>query len=833
MDMVVQGSVSASSLLWERSASWVLTVVCKVMFDLVPGEARLRSTPEPPAEHDVPWEAPYAWSLRVAKDLVPVKPNVDVVLTGHAYAPGGRPTRSLVARLAVGSLDKSVEVVADRYFDPAGVFREGSPFTHMPLVYERAAGGPGTWNTAGVRVGQRDAHGNTLLPNLVVPGTQVLSPERLFLAPVGFGPIPAEWPSRVEKLGRRSPRDLPPTWDGQSVPDDIGRDYFNMAPPDQQIATLHEDETITLENLHASHPTLTCRLPGVRPKVTLEVRGAPATIPVRVDTLHIDTDRGTCTLIWRGYMPLRDRRDAGRVVVALDALDALAPPERRPTSVGTERASDPTSLVESPTSGTPFRRAVTLMTYESASSLPSMGNSGLPFAPHEGGPSSNRRLPPSNSANLEAQESPRGGPIDHGLPFTTGVRSADPLVGAVGDTPPPVSGAPAWLQSRMGAPSTVVAPSVPPPAASWSFTPDVAVVPPAPRSTPRQEPSSPWALGPPTPPAVLSPAVPVQVPVPVIAGRGGEALPNSASAASDAAADVQGRPAAPPPAKSLPAIAALAPEKASRAMGEVLELLWYDEAQVPRMRAWWEELVTDLDFEASDPRRDLGAEDPEKARGRHNVFGILSDGEVLTPASLPRVINAAVNDRGRFTPPLTLLGGELRFPFDEVETLRATILAATPLVGSDKRLKESIDSMSELLKTPYLQGSTGVVEKLTRDLRDQFRDVNRGLPAGYLDGHVERLLLEQRRYAIRKVFGGEFIRALLVPSTPEGSASSTVAAVPVYLPKHLDQSLPMMITMKVRLIAEAHLQQDLYETSPHALRAVALGRSFQLDGRRG
>ena len=92
MDVVAQGAVSASSLLWERSASWVLTVVCKATFDLVPGEARLRSTPEPPSEHDVPWEAPYGRSLRVARDLVPIKPNVDVVLTGHAYAPGGRPT---------------------------------------------------------------------------------------------------------------------------------------------------------------------------------------------------------------------------------------------------------------------------------------------------------------------------------------------------------------------------------------------------------------------------------------------------------------------------------------------------------------------------------------------------------------------------------------------------------------------------------------------------------------------------------------------------------------------------------------------------------------------
>jgi hypothetical protein len=36
--------------------------------------------------------------------------------------------------------------------------------------------------------------------------------------------------------------------------------------------------------------------------------------------------------------------------------------------------------------------------------------------------------------------------------------------------------------------------------------------------------------------------------------------------------------------------------------------------------------------------------------------------------------------------------------------------------------------------------------------------------------------------------------------------------------------------MKVRLIAEAQLQQDPYDTSPYALRAVALGRSYQLDG---
>jgi hypothetical protein len=382
--------------------------------------------------------------------------------------------------------------------------------------------------------------------------------------------------------------------------------------------------------------------------------------------------------------------------------------------------------------------------------------------------------------------------------------------------------------------------------------PPPAVMPPpaVPRSAP-QEPSSPWASGAPISAvgaaggaAALTAAA---APLPVISPRGsGGGVPGGATAASDAAAaaDAAGDipSIAPTPAwspSSLPSFAASADRVHRAGPNDILDLLWYDEAQVARMRAWWEELVTALDFEPGDPRRDLGAEDPEKARGRHNVFGILSDGVIVDPSNISRVVAEAVNEKGRFTPPLTLMGGELRFPFDEVETLRATVVAVTPLIGADKRLKDTVDSINELLKTPYLQGSSGVVEKLTRDLRTQFREANRALPASYLDAHVERLLLEQRRYAIRKVFGGEFIRALLTSPGSSGSdsgsggkSSSASEPIPVYLPKLLDQTLPMLVVMKVRIIAEAHLQQDPYDSSPYALRAVALGRSSQLDALR-
>jgi hypothetical protein len=836
MNIVKIGPLAVDSLTWQGPGNRVLTVICKATFTLRPGESPLHPVQQPIEAEDVYLEGEPHRSLQTPGDLVPFKPRAEVVLVGFAFAPRAEPVRSLVVRLVVGTLDKAFEVVGDRAWTPDGALPEPARFTRQALRYERAGGGPDTANPVGV---SPDLQGTGALPNLQ-PAGFVPSRRGEIVPPVGFGPISSTWPGRREKLGQLAalPEGL------AQLPHDLDPAYFNCAPRDQQIERLCEDERLVLENLHPQHPRLITSLPRVRPRAFADRGEGLQEIPMVADTLWIDTSAGICTLTWRAH--IENPASSGVVVVAMEApgmplpwaevqsaAQAQAPAATQaPAAVQAHPPTLPPAAPEAP-----MRRAVTLMHFDSAV-LPATANAGLPFVPQDSAPSSRARLPvspgdvpESRAGNEAAPQSTTG--VDRrrsgaGLPFSPSPRSSDPLVGTQGDAGPPAGNAqPAWLQNRMGPPAAVVPAPPPLPAAPWSFTPEATPIPPAPRSSP-QAANSPWALG----PAAVPPPV---VPLPALAtprALGGAALPNSASAASDAAADVQARAPAPPPlpSKSPPTPT---PDKASRATGEVLELLWYDEARVPRIRAWWEELVTDLDFEDSDPRRDLGAEDPDKARGRHNVFGILSDGEVLSPTSLPRVISAAVNDKGRFTPPLTLLGGELRFPFDEVETLRATLQAATPLAGTDKRLKESIDSMNELLKTPYLQGSTGVVEKLTRDLRDQFRDANRSLPAGYLDGHVERMLLEQRRYAIRKVFGGEFIRALLVPSTPEGGAASTAVPVPVYLPKHLDQSLPMMITMKVRLIAEAHLQQDLYETSPHALRVAALGRSFQLDGRRG
>ncbi|MEZ4309495.1 MAG: hypothetical protein R3F14_15775 [Polyangiaceae bacterium] len=185
----------------------------------------------------------------------------------------------------------------------------------------------------------------------------------------------------------------------------------------------------------------------------------------------------------------------------------------------------------------------------------------------------------------------------------------------------------------------------------------------------------------------------------------------------------------------------------------------------------------------------------------------------------------AVGDDGTFVPPLVLLAGELNFVFDELAALKAAVAATSPFASSDKKLKETLDTVAELLQTPWIQGSTGVADGLVQRIKEAFAQGNRSLPASYLDSHTERTLLEQRAFQKRTVFGEPHLRALLSPLGVQ-------ASIPTYLPEALATKLPMVLRMRVRLLAEAHLPQDQYETYPASLRAVAIGRSSPIPGRR-
>ena len=133
MNVTSVGPFLTSSLVWRPAPDlWVLTVVAKATFALKPGKVGLAADQQSVNEHERHWSDDAARSLYAPSDLVPFKRRVDVVLVGQAFAPRGAPARTLVVRLCVGEIDKSIEVHPDRALTREGELREGARWTSMP-----------------------------------------------------------------------------------------------------------------------------------------------------------------------------------------------------------------------------------------------------------------------------------------------------------------------------------------------------------------------------------------------------------------------------------------------------------------------------------------------------------------------------------------------------------------------------------------------------------------------------------------------------------------------------------------------------------------------------
>ena len=912
MDVVSLCPFRVGSLLWQpQRGSWNLTVVCKATYDLLPVESRLADEQEYPSEDDNHWNDDDARSLYLPSDLAPFKVRADVMLVGHAFAPGGQPVRSVVARLIVGDVDKAIEVHLDRWWTQDGLLREGSRFSKMPLRYERAAGGPDTSNPVGIRADARpDLYGQTTVANLQQPG-MLLADRSDFIEPIGFGPIAPGWPSRRDKLGRHAASFTQTGWQNEPLPPDIDQSYFNAAPRDQQTASLRDNERIILENLHPQHPRLLTSLPGVRPRAFIDRRGAaPQELAMAADTLWIDTDRSLCTLTWRTRVAVEGPTQSGRVVIGMEMVGqrlTFADLERRNAEV---IEIDSAELIDQETADVPALQA------QRPAEPGRTARPGLPPPrPSAGPPPSKPDAPPSDREPGARRPRPNSSTLS--MPIQ-GVGSALPFVASgaqtfpasppgalnpstteneeTGESPPqggdgsPVwlskrtrtvatsetsneQASPAWLNQRSATvlqsqsaglpvlpPPAVVQPApVPPPVVQPAAHPPPVVpttqiggpvappgpVPPPPaivsggmaRGASSSGPvvDSPWAGG-----GMDPRADPLHIPLSpspnIVAARDASGPSNSAgttgaTAASNAAAAASGpwTPVAPPASVDAPAAApAIRPAPRGMPAREVTDLLWYDPEYLGKIRKKpsWKEI-----FEEIAPKKvEIGFDDeeppppPQEELDSRDLFGVLTRGHPVDTQGVDEAIGDAVEDDGTFRPPLILIAGDLSFPFDELEMLKATVTAVSPLIAGDKKLKETVDTVNELMKTTWTQGSGTVAESLTQRVKEAFAQGNRMLPASYLDSHTERILMEQRHYQRRTVFGAVFIRSLL-------SAFGTQTPIPTYIPDSLSKKLPMFQRLKVRLICEAQGQQDQFESHPSALRVVVLGRVLPITRR--
>lgn len=259
-------------------------------------------------------------------DLAEYKRNAEVMLRGTCHAPGGKPVTECPVRFAVGAWSKLLRVVGRRVWTESilgSKIGDPAPFTGMPLGWAQSFGGPGhAPNPVGKGLGTPE------LPNVESPGVPILSRSDR-PAPAGFGPLSPHWQERRAKIGKA--RHKPSGEKGSPYyGDDFDWTYFHAAPADQQLpGYLRGDEEVVFQNLHATLPVLTTRLPGHRVRAFVkDVEQRFREVPMHLDTLFADLDKGFLYLTWRGVEPVRefDLLDVKTVLFASEPLSAAPLP---------------------------------------------------------------------------------------------------------------------------------------------------------------------------------------------------------------------------------------------------------------------------------------------------------------------------------------------------------------------------------------------------------------------------------------------------------------------------------------------------------------------------
>jgi hypothetical protein len=276
---------------------------------------------------DVYWGDPEHSSPRFEAELTACKAATDVVVIGHAYASGDPVTVRCDVAIKIGRARKVIAVVGDRVAWRHGddiVFSEPEPFSTMPMVFERAYGGPGYPRNpvgCGFVVAAMPEH-PVALPNFEDPA-DLLTPERLLLRnpkhwnrqplPHGMSWFGKSWYPRMSYAGvipgnvdanetmREEALGLVPighialarqfrlpSWDVR---------FANGAAPGLAVQGLRGDEPVRLTNLTRSGRA-EFRLPGNAPTIVADIGAGESRPDVGLRSVVIEPDTARVTLIW-------------------------------------------------------------------------------------------------------------------------------------------------------------------------------------------------------------------------------------------------------------------------------------------------------------------------------------------------------------------------------------------------------------------------------------------------------------------------------------------------------------------------------------------------------
>jgi hypothetical protein len=308
----------AAETAWTRDKNgaevWIVAV--KATYLVGPDGATEIAEEQPPVTLAPSFRGdPAASSLLYDSDLYHTKPTTEVLLHGHAYAPGGTATTQVDVMMQVGPIKKTLRVTGDRVWQIGAVASHISapkPFEKMPLTYERAYGGRDesdpknpTWDTRNpIGVGFRILDG-TPLPNVEDPNHLIGLWSRQS-QPAGFGPIASHWQPRVKYGGTYDEK-----WLNERqplLPEDFDERFYLCAPPDQQASEYFKgDELVELVNLTPSG-LLRFKLPrepfGF---ATWFSTGEVMRHRAKLHTVILEPDVPRVSLVWHTYLPCHSK----------------------------------------------------------------------------------------------------------------------------------------------------------------------------------------------------------------------------------------------------------------------------------------------------------------------------------------------------------------------------------------------------------------------------------------------------------------------------------------------------------------------------------------------
>jgi hypothetical protein len=342
----------------------ILAVLFKQTFRVLP-DGRLDVAEPVPLAEDLRGD-PDTGRLLQDTDLYPHKLATDMVVRGHAHAPGSRPRARFEAAVRIGPHAKVLLVLGDRFCTSAGgrtVFSDPMPVEKVPLAYTHAYGGRDAvaeakygnpylayqsfmvglnWDLSqaspflyprnpfgsGYLVeASTDGLERLVLPNLEDP-LDPLTPERIAAGEPGNWvkmPLPhcTDWVDyccfpRIAYAGlvpltepdvgvpAEAVRGFAPAdiLDDKPIHEQVSLRMANGASLGMQLPYLRGGETVALENMHPTQGKLVVRLPADRPRMWVDGRKGTLkeTDPV-IHTVVIEPDEGRLTVVWRGSAP--------------------------------------------------------------------------------------------------------------------------------------------------------------------------------------------------------------------------------------------------------------------------------------------------------------------------------------------------------------------------------------------------------------------------------------------------------------------------------------------------------------------------------------------------